>query len=94
MLPPVNIDPKQKAMVDALVDAQERKRSGRRWVTWLAVFGVSMAILYAFNHEFITGWFGNILAIAGIVGVFLFLAFLSTLPFGSGASSFRWWWLR
>jgi hypothetical protein len=94
VLPPVNIDPRQKAMVDALIDAQERKRSSRRWGIWLAVLGASLASLYAFNHGFITGWFGNIVAITGIIGVFLFLAFLSTLPFGRGESSFKWWWLR
>jgi hypothetical protein len=33
-------------------------------------------------------------AIVGIVGVFLFLAFLSTKAYGFAASSFRWWWMR
>jgi hypothetical protein len=92
--PPVNIDPRQKDMIDALVDAQERKRAGRQWVTWLTVLAVSLAGLYAFNHGFVSGWLGNTLAIVGIVGIFLFLAFLSTLPFGRGDSSFKWWWLR
>jgi hypothetical protein len=90
----VKIDPRQKAMIDALVEQQERKRSGRRWILWLSVLSSSLASLYAFNHGLITGWFGNIVAIAGVAGVFLFLAFLSTLPFGRGDSSFSWWWLR
>lgn len=95
MLPPLpNIDPHQKAMVDALVEQEARKRSGRRWVLWLAVLGLSLMSLYAFNHGWISGWVGNAAAIAGILGVFLFLAFLSTLSFGGGSSSFRWWWLR
>jgi hypothetical protein len=37
VLPPVNIDPRQKAMMDALVDQEERKRSGRRFVVQVVV---------------------------------------------------------
>jgi len=92
LLPPDNIDPKNKAMVDGLVDAEERKRSRRRWLTWLTVLGLSLAVLYAFNHGLISGMVGNVLAVAGIVGVFLFLVFLSTKPFGRGDTSIRWWW--
>lgn len=94
MPPPVNIDPHQKAYVDMLADSQERKRSRRSWVVWVVILAIGLACLYAFNHGFVTGAAGNAVAIVGIVGVFLFLAFLSTKAYGVAAASFRWWWMR
>ena len=94
MPPPVNIDPHQKAYVDMLADGEQRKRSRRSWVVWVGILAVSLASLYAFNHGFITGAIGNAVAIGGIVGVFLFLAFLSAKAYGRAAASFRWWWMR
>jgi phosphate/sulfate permease len=94
MPPPVNIEPHHKAYVDMLADAEQRKRSRHSWIVWLSLLGISLACLYAFNHGFITGAVGTAVAIVGIVGVFLFLAFLSTKAYGFAASSFRWWWMR
>ena len=90
----MEIDPRDKAFVDHVVERDERRRSTRSWVIWLCILAVSYGLLYLFNHDYVSGWFGNVLAIAGIVGVFLFLAFLSTKPFGHGDSSIRWWWFR
>jgi len=88
---PSNLDPRQKDMVDRLYEVERRKRSRKAWVIWLSVLAISLAILYGFNHGLISGWFGNWLAFAAIVGVILFLAFLSTKPFGRGDASFPWW---
>jgi hypothetical protein len=87
-------DPHSKAVIDYLVDQEQRKRSWRGWVIFLGILGTSLALLYLFNHGFVSGWIGNVFAIAGIIGVFLFLAFLSTKAFGHSDFSSRWWWLR
>ena len=94
MPPPVNIDPHQKTYVDMLADAEAQERSRRSWIIWLAIFCVSMACIYAFNHDYITGRLGSVLALASVIGVGLFVIFLSTKAFGRSSSSFRWWWMR
>src|SRR5256885_17187431 len=90
----LQVDPHDKAMIDVLIDAGARKRSRRAWRIWLLVLGLSLTSLYLFNHGFVSGWFGMTLAVGGVLGVLLFLAFLSTTPFGHGDSSLRWWWMR
>jgi hypothetical protein len=87
-------DPHNKATTEYFAEAAERKRSRRGWVIWLFVLGISLLFLYLFNHGLVSGAFGIALAIAGIIGVFLFLAFLSTKPFGHSDFSWRWWWFR
>jgi hypothetical protein len=56
------------------------------------VLTISLVFLYAFNHDLISGWLGTTIAVLGIAGVFGFLAFLSTFPFGQGDGFFGWWW--
>ncbi len=90
----MEIDPHNKAVLDYMVDKQEHRRARRSWVVWLVILASSLGALYLFNHGYVSGWLGNTFAIAGVVGVFLFLAFLSTKPFGHSDSSFRWWWFR
>jgi hypothetical protein len=90
----MSLDPHNKAVIDHLLAAQERKRSQRGWIVWLTVLAVSLGCLYLFNHGLVSGRVGTALAIAGIIGVLLFLVFLSTKPFGRSDSSIRWWWLR
>ena len=87
-------DPHNKAVLDYLADHQERRRSRRSWIIWLVIAASSLGALYVFNHGYVSGWLGNTLAIAGIIGVLLFFAFLSTKPYGRSDSSFRWWWFR
>ena len=94
MPPEVHVGPSAKAATDALFEAEQRKRSRRSWIVWLSVLVASLVALYLFNHDFISGWLGQGFAIAGIVGVFLFLAYLSTKWYGHSTSSFRWWWWR
>jgi hypothetical protein len=90
----VQIDPHNKAVIDALVDAEQRQRTRRGWIIWLVVLALSLTSLYLFNHDLVSGWIGTALAIGGVVGILLFLVFLSTKPFGHSDSSYRWWWLR
>jgi len=90
----VEIDPHDKSTIDYMVDNQERKRSRRVWIAWLIILSVSLGCMYLFNHDLVSGWFGVTIGIAGAVGAFLFLVFLSTKPYGHSDSSFRWWWLR
>ena len=93
MLPqPVDPDPHQKIFVDGLYEAKQRRRSWRAWIVWCSVLTISLVFLYAFNHDLITGWLGTTIAVLGIAGVFGFLAFLSTFPFGQGDGFFGWWW--
>ena len=87
-------DPHDKAILDYFADIRERRRSRRAWVAWIAVLAASLFCLFLFNHGFVDGWFGALLGLGGVLGVFLFLAFLSTKAYGRGESSFRWWWMR
>jgi hypothetical protein len=89
----VQIKPHHKAMMDVLLDGQRRKRSRRAWLVWLTILVLSLLALYLFNHDIVSGAIGSALAIAGVVGIFGFLIFLSTKPFGRSDSSFRWWWM-
>jgi cell division protein FtsW (lipid II flippase) len=88
------VRPSAKAAMDVVFEVEQRKRSRRSWIIWLAVLLASLIALYLFNHDLIAGWPGQALAIAGIIGVILFLAYLSTRWYGRSTSSFRWWWLR
>ena len=87
-------DPYNKGVIDYLVTKQEQKRSRRAWIVFVLILGVSLTLLYLFNHGVVSGVLGNILALVGIAGVVLFLGFLSTKPFGHSDTSFRWWWFR
>jgi hypothetical protein len=86
------IDPRDRAFIDSLVDEEQRKSSRRGWRFWIIELALSVACLVAFKFGLLTGWFGLVLAGGGALGVLLFLAFLSTKPFGHSDFSFRWWW--
>ena len=90
----MEVDPHDKSILDYQVDKLEAKRTWRGWILWLTILVVSLCALFLFNNEFVTGWLGLTFAIGGVLGVFLFLAFLSTKPFGHGDSTARWWWMR
>jgi hypothetical protein len=87
----MQIDPRDKAFIDFVVDEEQRKSSRRGWKIWLVVLGLSLTCLVLYNQNFVTGWFGMALAGGGALGVLLFLAFLSTKPFGHSDYSFWWW---
>ena len=75
-------DPHNKEIMEYLADTEGRKKSRRGWVIWLIVCAVSYLFLYLFNHGLVSGLLGTVLAIAGVIGVLLFIAFLSTKAFG------------
>ena len=93
MPPPVNIDPKDKAMIDALVEVSERERSRRAWSFWISVAVVSLVALWCVRYEAIPDIIRLALAALGGVGLLLFLFFLSTKSFGRGYyAGPAWWW--
>ena len=93
LLPPDMIDPKNKAMIDALMDVTERERSRRAWSFWLAICAISLGALWCVRYEFLPNVIRLLLAILGAFGGLLFLVFLSTKPFGrSFYSGPSWWW--
>jgi hypothetical protein len=93
MLPPVNINPKDKAMIDAVVEVSERERSRRAWSFWIFVGAISLAALWCVRYEFLPNAVRLALAAIGGLGLLLFLFFLSTKPFGRGYyAGPEWWW--
>jgi len=89
----VNIDPKDKAMLDAVAEVSERERSRRAWSFWLCVGGLSVVALWCVRYESIPSAVRLALAIFGALGVLLFLVFLSTKPFGRGYYAGPSWWI-
>ena len=93
LLPPDEVDPESKMMIDALVDVSDRERSRRAWSFWLTVAGVSLLALWCVRYDFLPNIVRLGLAVVGGVGLLLFLAFLSTKPFGRGFyAGPAWWW--
>jgi len=90
---PVNIDPNDKAMIDALVEVSERQKSRRAWSFWLFVGGASLAALWCARYDFIPDLVRLTLVVIGGLGLLLFLVFLSTKPFGRGYYAGPAWWL-
>ena len=88
----MNIDPKDKQVIDIVVDDESNRKSVRSWIVWIIVLVISLCALYLVNHDYVTGILGKTLAVSGILGVFLFIAFLSTKPFGRSNSSIFWRW--
>ena len=89
----MQINPKDKAMIDALLDVTERERSRRAWRFWIFVAAVSVAAAYLARYEFLPGLLRVALAVLGGLGIVLFLVFLSTKPFGRGYYAGPSWWL-
>jgi hypothetical protein len=92
VLPSPNIDPKNKAMIDAYLDVRDRDRSRRAWQFWLFVAAVSTGALWLVRYDWIPQYFRLSLVIVGGIGLLLFLAFLSTKPFGRGYYAGPSWW--
>lgn len=79
-------------MIDALIDADERRRDRRGWSFWLTVLALSLAAGWACRYDAIPGSIRIALAVLGAIGALLFLAFLSTKPFGRGFYNGPEWW--
>lgn len=86
----MEINPRDKLMLDALMEVSERDRARRQWRFWLSVFALSCIAWLVVYQEIFTGWLQLSLVIFGAMGFFCFLAFLSTKPWGRGWNP---WWL-
>jgi hypothetical protein len=92
VLPSPNIDPKNKAMMDAYLEVRDRDRSRRAWQFWLFVAAISLSALWLVRYDWIPQYVRLTLAALGGVGLLLFLVFLSTKPFGRGYYAGPSWW--
>ncbi len=88
----MEVKPKDKALIDALVDVTERERSARAWRFWIFV-AVASAIAANVSTYDALPWFIRLaLALLAGLGILLFLVFLSTKPFGRGYYAGPSWW--
>ena len=93
LMPPDKADPKNKAMIDALMDVAERDRTRRGWSFWLTVAAASLVALWGVRYDFLPGSLRLALAVLGGVGLLLVLVFLSTKAIGRGFYAGPDWWL-
>ena len=87
----LEIDPKDKLMLDALMDVSEQHRSRRQWWCWALVFVLSCIAWVIAYEEIFTGWLQLSLVIFGAIGFLGFLVFLSAKPFGRNWDSWSSW---
>ena len=88
----MQLDPRDRARLDTLVDSTQRERSRRGWRIWLVVAVTSFGLILLTQYEVIPAYLRIAMAVIGSVGLLLFLVFLSTKPFGHWDSSGFWWW--
>jgi len=90
----VQLDPRDRARLDALVDSTQRERSRRTWRIWVIVAITSLGLILLTQYDVIPGYLRVAMAVIGSLGLVLFLVFLSTKPYGhwdSPGSGFWWW---
>ena len=80
------IDPADKATIDAVIEVNERARAVRAWRFWMVVALSSLAALWCVRYDALSDVVRLALAILGGVGLLLFLVFISTKRYGRG-----WW---
>jgi hypothetical protein len=79
----VNINPKDQAGIDAIIDVAERERSLRWWRIWLLVAALSLGAVSVSAFDVLPDIVRIGLFVAGALGIFLFVFFLSTKePYG------------
>jgi hypothetical protein len=89
----MRIDPRDAAHLDAMIDSTRRKKSRRTWPVWLIVAVTSLGLILLAQFDSIHLYLRATMAVTGLVGLLLFLVFLSTKPYGRGNSSGFWgWW--
>jgi hypothetical protein len=71
----------------------EREKSRRAWRFWFVVAAVSIAAMYLVRYDSLPGLLRIALAAVGGLGFLLFLAFLSTKPFGRNYYAGPSWWI-
>ena len=78
----MEINPRDKAMMDAVIEVTERHNAARSWLRWCVVGVVSVCIGLLVFVEIWPGWLKIVFAAISIVGFLLFLIFLSTTQIG------------
>jgi uncharacterized membrane protein YkvI len=88
----MEIDPESKSAIDALVAFEQRRSDRRAWSFWLAVAVLSVIAALASRIQSLPELLQAGFLIVGVVGLLLFLAFLSTKPFGRDFYNGPEWW--
>lgn len=89
----MQVDPKAKLALDALIEADERRRDRRAWSFWVTIGVASICAGWISRIESLPGVIQIGLLAFGGIGAILFLAFLSTKPFGRNFyNGPEWWW--
>ena len=88
----MQLDPKDRARLDILVDSTQRERSRRAWRMWLSVAVTSLGLILLTQYDVIPAYLRVAMAVVGSIGLLLFLVFLSTKPYGHWDSRGSWWW--
>ena len=88
----MQLDPKDRTRLDALIESTERERSRRHWRIWLVVALASLGLLISAQIDLLPPYLQLAMVIAACVGLLLFLVFLSTKPYGHWDTSWFWWW--
>ncbi len=78
----MDLEPKNKMMIDALMYAQNGARTQRNRVRWFLVAVLSAATAAISMIEALPGWLRMTLFVASCLGGLAFLTFLSTTPMG------------
>ena len=82
----MEINPRDKAMMDAAIEVMERHIASRSWVRWCNVAVMSLGIGLLVFLEILPGWLKIVFAAISVVGFLLFLIFLSTTQIGKSVA--------
>ena len=86
----MDINPRDKAMMDAMIYITERHNTTRFWIRWCVVALVSVGIGLLVFVESLPGWLRIGCVVVSTIGILLFLIVASTTRFGKDiADSFR-----
>ena len=88
----MEINPRDKASIDAVIDATRRTEARRGWSFWLTAAVLSGVAIMIGTIEALPDWLQVGLVISGVIGLLLFATFLSTKPFGYGYYNGPAWW--
>jgi uncharacterized membrane protein len=89
----VEIDPKDKALIDTVLEIEKKERDHRGWRFWLFVAALSVVLVYFATFDVLPGLARIVLAAMGGIGALLFVCFLFAKPFGRDFYNGPGWWL-
>ena len=88
------MDPRNKAVTDALYEVTARAQARRNSAIWTCVALASVASMLLWYVEALPASLKNVALIAGALVFFVYLAWLSTTDFGRFLAEFLRRWLR